>query len=495
MKRLAWFLAFTVGFLSLSLEILWIRLIGFIQMGAPQSFAIVLGLFLFGVACGAAAGKRACADARRAITTAGVLLGLAGLLDLSLPRLLISVPAGVPTSALAYLLVFASAALKAAIFPIAHHLGSSDAGETLGRSLSKVYCMNILGSTMGPLLTGFVLLDHVSLSAGMLFVGVGCLLVAAVIFIQRAPLATLLCACGALVAGVNVNLRDDGLIRKLAVDGTLVKVRHVIETRQGIVHTTVGDQGADIVFGGNAYDGRTTFDLKSNTNKIDRAYLLTSLHAAPKRVLVIGLSTGAWTRVMSAIESVVRIDVVEINPGYLDLIARYPNLAPLLRDPKLRIHIDDGRRWLKRHPGEQYDLIVMNTTFHWRANITNLLSQQFMAQLKAHLAPGGIVAFNATGSADAFQTAASVFPHAFQWSNFIYCAEWDFRPDDQAAMRRRLLNLHLEGAALLSAASADDEQALRVLISTPFIELDTVRKASPVPLRIITDSNMITEFK
>ena len=46
--------------------------------------------------------------------------------------------------------------------------------------------------------------------------------------------------------------------------------------------------------------------------------------------------------------------------------------------------MDDGRRWLHRH-ADPFDVIVMNTTWHWRSNITNLLSREFMALARAHV--------------------------------------------------------------------------------------------------------------
>ena len=64
---------------------------------------------------------------------------------------------------------------------------------------------------------------------------------------------------------------------------------------------------------------------------------------SPKRVLFVGLSTGAWVRAMQGFPGVERIDVVEINPAYVDLIPSYGQLLPLLQDPRIHMHIDDGR--------------------------------------------------------------------------------------------------------------------------------------------------------
>ena len=64
----------------------------------------------------------------------------------------------------------------------------------------------------------------------------------------------------------------------------------------------------------------------------------------------------------------------EINPGYLQLITQEPEVASLLINPKVTIVTDDGRRWLDRNPERHFDAIVSNTTYYFRANVTNLLS-------------------------------------------------------------------------------------------------------------------------
>lgn len=47
-----------------------------------------------------------------------------------------------------------------------------------------------------------------------------------------------------------------------------------------------------------------------------------------------------------------------------EVFGQYPAVKPLLDDPRVHMHFDDGRRWLKRHPEETYDLLVMNSTFY-----------------------------------------------------------------------------------------------------------------------------------
>ena len=114
----------------------------------------------------------------------------------------------------------------------------------------------------------------------------------------------------------------NGLARVAEVSDTTI--RHLIENRHGIVHTLVDDRRGDIVFGDGVYDGRINLDLRTNANRIDRAWAAAAIKHDAKRVLVIGLSGGAWTRLLQDLPALERIDAVEINPGYVELIARYP---------------------------------------------------------------------------------------------------------------------------------------------------------------------------
>lgn len=499
MTRLAWLLSFGAGFLSLSQEILWVRLVGFLQQGVPQAFSWVLGLYLLGIAIGAAAGKRLCETRQDLPRAAALVLGAAGVLDLLLPPLLAGL-AGLPGPArmgLLGVLIVATAALKAVLFPVAHHLGSVVEGGRLGRSLARVYGLNIAGATMGPLLTGFVLLDHVSLDAGFRLIGVCALALAACSAAAHRPRwAAALVLLLALPAGLAVDrgAQDIASAHAERPDGRALK--SLISNRHGLLHVVDGGTAGDIVYGGNVYDGRINIDLRVNSNRIDRAYLLAALHPSPRRLLVIGLSSGAWLRVLAAMPGVESIDVVEINPGYEAMVRSVPSLAPVLDDPRVRLHIDDGRRWLNRHADARFDLIVMNTTYHWRANITNLLSVQFMQLAAARLAPGGLIAFNATGSGDALATAAAVFPHAHRWSNFVYASDHDFRPmlsDPEAA--RRVTALRIDGRPLLAPDRPEDRRAVERLLAQPFTSLAQVASETPRPLEVIDDMAMQTEFR
>ena len=129
--------------------------------------------------------------------------------------------------------------------------------------------------------------------------------------------------------------------------------RHLVETRSGVVG--VSQDGT--VYGGGVYDGRFNTDLVHDTNGIFRAFAIVGVHPKPSEVLMIGLSSGSWAQVIANCAGVAHLTIVEINPGYLRLIGQYPAVAGILRNPKVQIEIDDGRRWLVRNPHKKFDLM------------------------------------------------------------------------------------------------------------------------------------------
>ena len=68
------------GCLSLSQEILWVRLLSFITGGAPGAFAFMLGSFLLGITGGALLGRRACMRQWRPGPFIGWMLMISGVL-------------------------------------------------------------------------------------------------------------------------------------------------------------------------------------------------------------------------------------------------------------------------------------------------------------------------------------------------------------------------------------------------------------------------------
>lgn len=501
MRSLAWLTSFLVGFVSLGQEVLWVRISGFANGNTPQNFAMVLSVFLLGIVLGSLIGKSICQQASNLmeIRRQGFwVLVLSALVDYCSPYVLIQLGSeSIWLTLVMVLLILLSAATKAVLFPIVHHLGSRiDAADT-GSSIARVYFFNILGATASPILIGFWLLDLISSQAVMQLLAVLTLMLAMIF----RPWGTWVGAAAGLLA-VALPIyplfhHETALMHALATKGADRQIGFLLENRHGVIHTVPDTALGDAVYGGNIYDGRMSTDLVVNGNRIDRVYFLTALHPAPRRILVIGMSSGAATRVLSEIDGVEWIDVIEINPGYIELIRKSDLWQDILHDQRIHIHIDDGRRWLKRHEPESYDLIFMNTTFHWRAYSTNLLSREFFQLVRQHLAPGGIVAFNGTSSPDTLATAADIFKYAYRWrnSNFIYAADVDFRNpsiEDAHSRLQALANklMHAEKHSATQIQSAAER-----MLSTGWIDARQEEHLTGRPLEVIRDNNLLTEYR
>ena len=493
-----WFariLSFSVGFLSLSEEILWVRLVSFATGGLPQAFGYVLGSFLVGIALGAVVGKRFCERSANLPQVAGVVLLCAGLVDLALPWLAVqalNIAPPIHLVALAFLIA-ASALLKSILFPIAHHLGTVTEGGKVGVSVSRVYCANILGATTGPLVTGLLLLEWFSLRTN--FVAIGLLTAACgLACLARSWNPARLLLPAAPIAAAAVLSLQFPLVRHLIERNVHHRgpINFVLQNRHGIVHTHASDTGGDWVYGGNTYDGRVNADLLVDSNGIRRVYLLGALHPRPAQILQIGLGSGSWMEVLAGFPGLESLEVVEINPGYAQLVERYPGVRAAEARPDVHLNWDDGRKWLHQHPDRQFDLIVVNTTFFWRAYTTMLLSREFMSLSRSRLAPGGILAFNSTGSPDAFATARAVFPHVYESESFVIASDRPLALDLSTALSR-LARIELPTGQRLDL---DDPRTVAKI--TSMVEKFRPYRPSATEAAnstIITDQNMLTEYR
>ena len=193
--------------------------------------------------------------------------------------------------------------------------------------------------------------------------------------------------------------------------------------------------------------------------------------------------------------------------GYLELISKYKEVKSLLQNPKVEIAIDDGRRWLNRHPNEKFDAVVMNTTWHWRGHSTNLLSVEFFELVRSRLAPGGILYFNTTSSDDVKKTAATVFPHALRVYNCIAVSDSPFSFDKER-WRETLTTMKLDGEPVVTLENDDDKAFWDETFAYPDSVNDdpprdeglerregVLARANAAGALVITDDNMIPEWR
>lgn len=496
---LAWLGLAGVGYISLSLEILWFRLLGFLSGSRPDVFGVLLAVYLAGIGWGAWEAERHSQDDRRArsLTVRALVLAAFGTF-LALP--LVSWTTALAGKGVGLALGYAAAGLVAywcgRTFPTLVQLGTRDDTSSAALPVAWLYFGNIVGAAFGPLVTGFVLLDRFELSTNMLLMAAAALVLAAVLagreqLWRDKRIVAGVAAAAAAAFAVHPPLYSGYLERLQYAETGVPPFRHQRQDRTAIVTVEAGPQ--DVVYGHGIYDGRFNLDPVVNSNGVDRAYMVAALHPRPTRVLEIGLSTGSWTQVLANYEPVQELVVVEIGRSYQSLIALYPVVAGVLAHPKVRLHVDDGRRWMKNHPDEKFDLIVMNTTYPWRANASNLLSREFLQLARSRLRPGGVVYYNSLGYDHVPYTTAHVFPHVTRFSTAVAGSDAPLQVD--AAMRRRnlLLFRNEQGQPVFDASDAH-RRKLEQLVAAPLPDLRAPLLARQDLLEI-TDDNMSTEYK
>jgi len=502
------------GLVSLSYEIFFFRAMSYATGSSAFAFATTLGAFLVGLASGARLGAEACASLdgellmrrmRRAVLIAS-LVGFGFLPMLSqfawLDRAILGV---------GLLLVYLLARQWGIVLPCLAHLGVP-ADSQAGMRTGLLYLANIIGAASGSVLTGFVLMDHLGLvQVGQLLVaaGLACALVLSLTMkaAPRAKLAHASATVAAAILAVSVLPPASGkLLEALQWKGApqaKTAFTHIVENRSGIV--TVDTTGT--IFGNGVYDGHFNVELTNDVNGIVRPYALSLFHPAPRDVLMIGLASGSWAQVIANNPEVTSLTIVEINPGYAGLVAGNASVASLLSNPKVKLVTDDGRRWLRMNGERRFDAIVMNATYHFRANATNLLSLDFLAVLKAHLNEGGIVFYNTTDSSRVQRTGCSSFAHGARFTNHVVLSSapiaWDF-----ARWRRNLVAYRIDGRPMLDLSRAEHAQGLeRLMEIEPQVrserthaEADWIEPCPHVLTRtagqkLVTDDNMGTEWR
>jgi spermidine synthase len=138
------------------------------------------------------------------------------------------------------------------------------------------------------------------------------------------------------------------------------------------------------------------FDTES-TRAEQFVHLAALQHPHPDRVLVLGGGIEGTVREI-LLHSPRIVDYVELNPALLQLVP--PNLPSTiqksLRDSRVRIFVDDPRRFLEQ--ASSYDLILVGMPEPASGQANRYYTQEFFRQCRAKLNKHGIIAFSLKSS-------------------------------------------------------------------------------------------------
>ena len=133
--------------------------------------------------------------------------------------------------------------------------------------------------------------------------------------------------------------------------------------------------------------------FESDIEYVAYFHIALAVQPAATRALVIGLGGGTVVKRMWRDYPAMRIDAVEIDPEVAELAYE---LFELPRDERISVVVGDGREFLRRSD-ETYDIVIVDAYDDDHVP-PHLLTEEFMREVRDHLAENGVVAFNLIGS-------------------------------------------------------------------------------------------------
>ncbi len=403
--RPGWYLVYPIffGFVALSLELVWTRVL-LLHLGSRvYAFVLVLSVYLAGLAAGAALARRLVPYGRQALAWCQGLLAFSLLLQVPLlmrfsdllawlggvvqPRGFLGLE--LTLGAAVAVLLGAPTMLFGASFPLSVEVvpGRRPGGSHTGLVAATNTLGAILGSVAGPLVavpvlgTQRLLLVFAGLSAvaaatlwrsGALRSLSGLSLVAATTLAVFLPPASVLSGAGVVQVGGVEELSE-------SAEGTVI-VRRVQDARG--VWRSLEINGVNVA--------GTSPELWAIQRLQGHIPLL--LHRHPKSVLHIGFGSGGTAWAVAQHPSVRRMVVAEISPAVLrlsDRLFREVNHG-VLADPRVEVVVNDGRNVLLA-TRERFDVILSDSIHPVFAGNSTLYTREYFQLCRRHLHAGGVV--------------------------------------------------------------------------------------------------------
>ncbi len=454
------------GFLALSFEIVWFRLLGVMLKSTTLTFGTLLAIYLLGLGAGAALGSAVAKRiGRPGAVFAGLVLGAGTWAALSVTLLaarlnewplLTWLPSPYSGSenidvikvyfVLPMLLVGPATVLMGCSFPILQKLAQTDL-DYVGRRVGILLAANIAGSTIGAFVTGWIFLDRLG-TAGtlrLLVVLSGVVAAAAAWWWTGTAGRLRVFTYGAFVtvaAGVAAVVPNS---RSLWATLHGSELNHVImaEDRSGL---------ALLKIEGPSRHGRATPRVVVFVNGLGQSWLPYGgihtvlgalpafIHPHPRQAAIIGLGSGDTLFAMAGrkeIEQIVSIEIIRPQLTALRQLSQlynYPGLLPVLDRTRVHHAFGDGRQFLSRST-RTFDIIEADALYPTAAYAGNLYSDAYFELLRRRLNPGGI-AVSWAPTPRVFRTFLKVFPYTWHSGDVVMGSNDPIQMDRAAIMAR-----------------------------------------------------------
>ena len=406
--------AFVLGFSALLLQVVVARELLTSFLGNEISIALILLVWLALVALGSALGgwwARRRPDPRplvfslhRVLAVAPVLAVLVAAASGGVGRL----PGQVVGPGAIVLLSAGSLGLPCLLLGALFATLCKAAEVATGSDRSAaVYSWEALGAVCAGLLFHFAIAGRLDFAQAALLVGVVNLLawLGTSLDWRRAPvLSGIVIAPGVAILLALLLVPVRSFVPDFRFHGATVLAK--ADSRYGSI--AVVRSGGQTTFYESGLPAFTTNDVQANEVAIHPALLA---HPNPRRVLMIsGGLGGGLTEVLK--HPVERVDYVEMDDKLVELAQEYlpQELRRALRDPRVRVHLQDGRQYVKSC-SQQYDVVLVLTPDPATTALSRYYTREFYAEVRRLLAPGGLLCVGLT-AAQARLTGPRLYVHA-----------------------------------------------------------------------------------
>jgi spermidine synthase len=257
-------------------------------------------------------------------------------------------------------------------FPLAvSYLGDRNAA-------GRVYGLEALGAFMGGVLFTFLISGKIGAIELCLFLTLMNILMAS--YISKKKILTLL-----FILPLSFYIGFNKIMTSLPWQG--MKPSRIVESRYGEITVIQIREQSSIYMNGQLF-----FTYPDQPSEEIRTHLPMAMHPSPSKILVIGGSLGNLKEFLKY--PVEHIDFIELDPEIikvsLELLSTYED-RDAVKDPRVRIIVEDGRRFIKRLKNTTYDLIVLNLPPPFTAGINRFYTSDFFKEAKSILKKDGIL--------------------------------------------------------------------------------------------------------
>ncbi len=154
-------------------------------------------------------------------------------------------------------------------------------------------------------------------------------------------------------------------------------------------HPSQGPIGSRSIFINAKSDSNSRMDYST----LSLSSIIPYLHAPQTdhlQTMVIGMGTGVSAGLLGKFNDVAKVDIIEISPTVIKACPYFDkDNFDLIHNPKISIHALDAFRFIAK-VNSKYDIIISEPTNPWTPGVENLFTSEFYERIQSHLSPGGI---------------------------------------------------------------------------------------------------------